>query len=313
MATYATRPAWDLRARALSGARIAVPLGPGGARRSLSIYVRTRELGAGFWIDEGLSVGIADRPLTDIPGVLRQDGSPPLYYVLLQPVAAAGGRLGGGAPTRSRWSSPCSACPSRGGAGGCCFGAAHGLDGRRARRRQPVPHAVRAGDAHVRAGGPARPRGARVLAAGVRRRPAGGRRRAPRRGARASRSPSRRALHAQLGAVLRPRHGRGRGSSLLALAPPRERRRLLRTALLGLRRRARCSTSRGSRRSSTRPPTRARRGRTRPTSPTSPRRPPRCWGRRPRSRSRSPPAPGCVAILARAGARAAGRRGRRAW
>ena len=36
-----------------------------------------------YWIDEGLSVGIASHPLTDIPGVLRQDGSPPLYYLLL--------------------------------------------------------------------------------------------------------------------------------------------------------------------------------------------------------------------------------------
>src|SRR3712207_699665 len=82
MATYAPHPAWDLRARALAGARIAVPLGLG-VLVLASTYVRTRNIGAGFWIDEGLSVGIADRPLTDIPGVLRQDGSPPLYYLLL--------------------------------------------------------------------------------------------------------------------------------------------------------------------------------------------------------------------------------------
>jgi mannosyltransferase len=36
-----------------------------------------------FWIDEALSVGIASHPLRDIPGLLRQDGSPPLYYMLL--------------------------------------------------------------------------------------------------------------------------------------------------------------------------------------------------------------------------------------
>src|SRR3954454_8855189 len=82
MATYATRPAWDLRARALGDARIATPLALG-ALVLVSIYVRTRQAGVGFWIDEGLSVGIADRPLGDIPGVLRQDGSPPLYYLLL--------------------------------------------------------------------------------------------------------------------------------------------------------------------------------------------------------------------------------------
>ena len=45
--------------------------------------MRTRLLDTGFWIDEGLSVGIADRSVLDIPGVLRQDGSPPLYYMLL--------------------------------------------------------------------------------------------------------------------------------------------------------------------------------------------------------------------------------------
>jgi hypothetical protein len=49
----------------------------------LSLLLRTQALLAGFWIDEGLSVGIASHPLTDIPGVLRLDGSPPLYYMLL--------------------------------------------------------------------------------------------------------------------------------------------------------------------------------------------------------------------------------------
>ena len=82
MATYASRPAWELRARAVSSAPMAAPLAIG-VMLAISVLLRTRELGAGFWIDEGLSVGIADRPLGDIPGVLRQDGSPPLYYVLL--------------------------------------------------------------------------------------------------------------------------------------------------------------------------------------------------------------------------------------
>ncbi len=82
MATYASRPAWEVRARAVSNARIAAPLGIG-ALLAVSVLLRTPELGTGFWIDEGLSVGIADRPLGDIPGVLRQDGSPPLYYTLL--------------------------------------------------------------------------------------------------------------------------------------------------------------------------------------------------------------------------------------
>ena len=48
-----------------------------------SLYLRTRFIGAAFWIDEGLSVGIAQHALLDIPGVLQQDGSPPLYYMTL--------------------------------------------------------------------------------------------------------------------------------------------------------------------------------------------------------------------------------------
>jgi mannosyltransferase len=49
----------------------------------LSFVLRVQELSGRFWIDEGLSVGIASHALTDIPGLLRQDGSPPLYYLLL--------------------------------------------------------------------------------------------------------------------------------------------------------------------------------------------------------------------------------------
>ncbi|MEA2303366.1 MAG: mannosyltransferase [Solirubrobacteraceae bacterium] len=49
----------------------------------LSLALRTTAIHAPFWIDEGLSVGIASHPFTDIPSVLRQDGSPPLYYLLL--------------------------------------------------------------------------------------------------------------------------------------------------------------------------------------------------------------------------------------
>ena len=49
----------------------------------VSVLLRTTALHAGFWIDEGLSVGIASHPFLEIPGVLRLDGSPPLYYLLL--------------------------------------------------------------------------------------------------------------------------------------------------------------------------------------------------------------------------------------
>jgi len=50
---------------------------------ALSAYVRTRAIGGSFWMDEGLSVGISSHAFSAIPGVLRQDGSPPLYYLLL--------------------------------------------------------------------------------------------------------------------------------------------------------------------------------------------------------------------------------------
>src|SRR4051812_2963753 len=70
------------RARALTRAPVLVPLGLG-LLAAVSVLLRTANFGVGFWIDEGLSVGIADRPLLDIPGVMRQDGSPPAFYMLL--------------------------------------------------------------------------------------------------------------------------------------------------------------------------------------------------------------------------------------
>lgn len=63
------------------------------ALTAVAALLGVRELDAGLWIDEGLSYGIADRPLLDIPGVMRQDGSPPLYYMLLHVwTAVTGGR-----------------------------------------------------------------------------------------------------------------------------------------------------------------------------------------------------------------------------
>lgn len=59
---------------------------------AISAYVRTRAISGSFWMDEGLSVGIASYPLGDIPGVLREDGSPPLYYMLLHVWMDAFGR-----------------------------------------------------------------------------------------------------------------------------------------------------------------------------------------------------------------------------
>ena len=53
------------------------------ALTALSLFIRTRELNAGFWIDEGISVGLAHHHWSSIPALLRQDGSPPAYYMLL--------------------------------------------------------------------------------------------------------------------------------------------------------------------------------------------------------------------------------------
>jgi mannosyltransferase len=80
MATTAPRSA--LRVPAVARQRLVAALGLG-ALVLIAFLLRTRELGIGFWIDEGLSVGISDRPLGDIPDALRLDGSPPLYYLLL--------------------------------------------------------------------------------------------------------------------------------------------------------------------------------------------------------------------------------------
>ena len=64
-------PAWVVVAAGLS------------ALLGISLALRTTALHAGFWIDEGLSVGISSHPFLDVPSVLRQDGSPPLYYLVL--------------------------------------------------------------------------------------------------------------------------------------------------------------------------------------------------------------------------------------
>ncbi|HET9074331.1 MAG TPA: glycosyltransferase family 39 protein [Solirubrobacteraceae bacterium] len=49
----------------------------------LSTLMRLRGIHFHYWIDEGISVGIASHPLSQIPGLLRQDGAPPLWYALL--------------------------------------------------------------------------------------------------------------------------------------------------------------------------------------------------------------------------------------
>lgn len=49
----------------------------------VAIWLRTRYVGGQFWMDEGITVGISSHSLSSIPGILRMDGSPPLFYLLL--------------------------------------------------------------------------------------------------------------------------------------------------------------------------------------------------------------------------------------
>ena len=49
----------------------------------ISLALRTRQLNFYYWIDEAISVGISSHPLEHLPHLLRNDGSPPLYYLLL--------------------------------------------------------------------------------------------------------------------------------------------------------------------------------------------------------------------------------------
>src|SRR4051812_31391842 len=82
MASVALRRPGRVWGRSIAGLRVADLAGIV-ALTALALVLHTGGLRTPFWIDEGLSVGIASHPISDIPHVLRQDGSPPLYYVLL--------------------------------------------------------------------------------------------------------------------------------------------------------------------------------------------------------------------------------------
>jgi MFS family permease len=49
----------------------------------VSLVIRTRSVGQQYWMDEAITVGISSHHLSAIPGIMRQDGSPPLFYLLL--------------------------------------------------------------------------------------------------------------------------------------------------------------------------------------------------------------------------------------
>lgn len=69
--------------RLSAGPRWLLALGLLAALMAVSVALRTTAMGTSYWIDEGIAVGIARFPLSEIPGTLLLDGSPPLYYLLL--------------------------------------------------------------------------------------------------------------------------------------------------------------------------------------------------------------------------------------
>jgi mannosyltransferase len=49
----------------------------------LAVALRALYLGRAYWIDEGISIGIASHRVSQLPSLLRRDGSPPLFYLIL--------------------------------------------------------------------------------------------------------------------------------------------------------------------------------------------------------------------------------------
>lgn len=68
----------SVRPSAVRSDRLAI-----GALTLLAVLLRAPNLGRAYWIDEAISVGISSHPLSQLPALLREDGSPPLFYVLL--------------------------------------------------------------------------------------------------------------------------------------------------------------------------------------------------------------------------------------
>jgi mannosyltransferase len=50
---------------------------------AISTLLRSRYLSGQYWMDEAITTGVSLHPLSEIPGVLRHDGNPPLYYMTL--------------------------------------------------------------------------------------------------------------------------------------------------------------------------------------------------------------------------------------
>jgi mannosyltransferase len=80
--THSAPIASSLLVHGVRSARV-LPLAGLAGLLAASTFIRTRALDTPYWMDEGISLGIASQGLLDIPGVLERDGSPPLYYLLL--------------------------------------------------------------------------------------------------------------------------------------------------------------------------------------------------------------------------------------
>jgi mannosyltransferase len=50
---------------------------------AFALGLRWRTMGASYWGDEAIAIGIAAHPIGSLPHYLANDGSPPLYYVML--------------------------------------------------------------------------------------------------------------------------------------------------------------------------------------------------------------------------------------
>ena len=70
--------AWEKRTPRGQGDRLIVA-----GLTLLAVALRVPYLGRAYWIDEGITIGISSHRLSQIPTLLHEDGSPPLFYLVL--------------------------------------------------------------------------------------------------------------------------------------------------------------------------------------------------------------------------------------
>ncbi len=70
--------AWEKRTPVLERDRLIVA-----GLTLLAMALRVPYLGRAYWIDEGITIGISSHHVARIPALLHEDGSPPLFYVVL--------------------------------------------------------------------------------------------------------------------------------------------------------------------------------------------------------------------------------------